>query len=953
MATKRVNQIVMAATAADFIAGRNGLIDTPEGTKRIPGNLLTFLGNVHFISNDDFLFALTDSKGRVVFAIKKDGTIDRVNDEILKLFGISETKVDKVIGKSLIDSVFASGVKIESNDDYLFVISDSTGRVLLSVDKTGHIEQLKDIQETVQNKIAGKTLVNTTFAESLQVIQDEQHIFAITDSSGRVLFSIDNSGQIEQIEEIKGIFQEKEVGKTVIEKLFADGVSVSYDEENLLVVSDSKGRVLLNITNDGKIPQIDEAVKEKVNVEPGFSLAPKFLKSLFSLSNDDNHLLVLTDKSGRVVLDITNDGVLEIEKQIPLISELINKKVDKIHGKGLIDERFDNGLSYEKKDYLTLIVDAIGRFVSGIRGDGSFDFGTKVNFLQGVNWSSENLTDLQKALAENGINLSARNQSDWSDAKSLHIQPPKLAIVNIEMLSALPQYKGDEKNGYIEFWDLNGNYFKKKITIDVQGNSTQWFPKKNFAVDMFNDDWGGEEFSLKFGDWPEQDSYHIKAWWVDMFRGLGQVYYELLDEVWSYKRGPLNRPWMKAIVSSDRLTNRGYGCEYNYQPGDLNSRVDSGAKCHPLGFPVVVFYNGEFYGVSSFAMKKHRKNYHMDKKNYDQILIDGVLRANEFWSGENNINWASFELKNPKTLITMDGSEYDGDNPLELIDSSSPAWTNSKNQKNTQIAKNHIKALSNVMPQIEAAVTQYGVDSQEIIDLYNQYFDVDNLIDYILFSDVILDTDTGANNVLWTTWDGVKWYACPYDIDRSCGMWQGFLTGNTASALLVRQGLPTYYIGQNATFRAMLQTRYHELRDGGIFTQEHLWSFGKRWSDSIGIENYEKEFARWPQNIVNANADIDTDYWSIVLENGQPIMSQTGDWSSDTEYAVGDVAFYGPGNVNGLGTASGYYKFTCVAPNTNQPPIKTLKCKDSLWRLYAWFGFQLRAMDLYYNYQNN
>lgn len=953
MATKRVNQIVMAATAADFIAGRNGLIDTPEGTKRIPGNLLTFLGNVHFISNDDFLFALTDSKGRVVFAIKRDGTIDRVNDDILKLFGISETKVDKVIGKSLIDSVFASGVKIESNDDYLFVISDSTGRVLLSVDKTGHIEQLKDIQETVQNKIAGKTLVNTTFAESLQVIQDEQHIFAITDSSGRVLFSIDNSGQIEQIEEIKGIFQEKEVGKTVVEKLFADGVSVSYDEENLLVVSDSKGRVLLNITNDGKIPQIDEAVKEKVNVEPGFSLAPKFLKSMFSLHSDDGHLLILTDKEGRVILDITKDGVLEIENQIPLISELINKKVDKIHGKGLIDERFDSGLSYEKKDYLTLIVDAIGRFISGIRADGSVDFGTKANFLQGINWSSENLTDLQKALAENGINLSAKNQSDWSDAKSLHIQPPKLAIINLEMLSALPQYKGDEKNGYIEFWDLNGNYFKKKITIDVQGNSTQWFPKKNFTIDMFNDDWGGEEFGLKFGDWPEQDSYHIKAWWVDMFRGLGQVYYELLDEVWSYKRGPLNRPWMKAIVSSDRLTNRGYGCEYNYQPSDLNSRIDSGAKCHPLGFPVVVFYNGEFYGVSSFAMKKHRKNYHMDKKNYDQILIDGVLRTNEFWSGENNINWTSFELKNPKTLITMDGSKYDGDNPLELIDSSSSAWTNSKNQKNTQKTKNYIKAFSNVMPQIEAAVIQYGVDSQEVIDLYEQYFDVDNLIDYILFSDVILDTDTGANNVLWTTWDGVKWYACPYDLDRSCGIWQGFATGNAASALLVRQGLPTYYIGQNATFRAMLQARYHELRDGGIFTQEHLWSFGKRWSDSIGIDNYEKEFARWPQNIVNANADINADYWSIVLENGQPVMSQSGDWSSDTIYNAGDFAFYGPGNVNGLGTASGYYKFVCTATHRDQPPITTLKCKDSLWRLYAWFGYQLRAMDQFYNYSNN
>ena len=62
----------------------------------------------------------------------------------------------------------------------------------------------------------------------------------------------------------------------------------------------------------------------------------------------------------------------------------------------------------------------------------------------------------------------------------------------------------------------------------------------------------------------------------------------------------------------------------------------------------------------------------------------------------------------------MDGSTYDGDNPQELIDSSSAAWTNSKDQKNTKKTKEAIEALSDVMPQIEAAVTQYGVNSQEV-----------------------------------------------------------------------------------------------------------------------------------------------------------------------------------------------------------------------------------------------
>lgn len=515
------------------------------------------------------------------------------------------------------------------------------------------------------------------------------------------------------------------------------------------------------------------------------------------------------------------------------------------------------------------------------------------------------------------------------------------------MSRALPQYKGDKTNAEIEFWDLKGNYFKKKITIDVQGNSTQWYPKKNYAIDLCNDDWIGDDtFSLKFGNWVEQDSYHLKAWWVDMFRGCGQVYYNLLTDIWKYKRGPLNIPWMKAKINSDRLTNRGFGCSYDYEPADLDLRLPTGATCHPEGFPMILHYNGDFLGIYSWSIKKHRKNYHMDKKNYLEILIDGVLRTDEFWAGHSSIDWTEFELKNPKTLITMDGNKYDGDNPTELIDPSSPSWTNSKDQKNTYKTKQAIEALSDIMPQIEAAVSQYGVDSQEVIDLYNQYFDVDNLIDYIIFSDVILDTDTGVNNVLWTTWDGVKWFACPYDIDRILGIWGGYCTGNQASVLLIRQHIPTYYIGQNSTFRTRLANRYRELREGGVLSIDNLMSYCTRWLDAIGFDNYKKEFDRWPNNIVNNNAVVNDEYWEIDSTD----IQNSGTWSSSAQYEIGDVCYYGAGNVSGYGSVCGYYKFTCKKQNTNTPPFSKLRCKDSLWRLYSWINTQLSFMDTFYNY---
>ena len=71
MATKRVNQIVMAATKQDFAAGRNGLIDTPEGTKRIPGDLLGVLQNLNVVSNGEYVYAILDKNDTFLFGDRK------------------------------------------------------------------------------------------------------------------------------------------------------------------------------------------------------------------------------------------------------------------------------------------------------------------------------------------------------------------------------------------------------------------------------------------------------------------------------------------------------------------------------------------------------------------------------------------------------------------------------------------------------------------------------------------------------------------------------------------------------------------------------------------------------------------------------------------------------------------------------------------------------------------
>ena len=49
----------------------------------------------------------------------------------------------------------------------------------------------------------------------------------------------------------------------------------------------------------------------------------------------------------------------------------------------------------------------------------------------------------------------------------------------------------------------------------------------------------------------------------------------------------------------------------------------------------------------------------------------------------------------------------------------------------------------------------------------SQYFDMNHLLTYYLFTDYWASVDQRAKNILWRTWDGLKWYATYYDGDTA------------------------------------------------------------------------------------------------------------------------------------------------------------------------------------------
>ena len=84
---------------------------------------------------------------------------------------------------------------------------------------------------------------------------------------------------------------------------------------------------------------------------------------------------------------------------------------------------------------------------------------------------------------------------------------------------------------WLEYFDHEGNYFKKKILLSAQGNSSMAFIKKNLAIDIFNNIEEDDTFVIKFGDWISQDSFHLKAYYTDTFRGRGAVSYMLYEQM--------------------------------------------------------------------------------------------------------------------------------------------------------------------------------------------------------------------------------------------------------------------------------------------------------------------------------------------------------------------------------------------------------------------------------------
>ena len=518
-------------------------------------------------------------------------------------------------------------------------------------------------------------------------------------------------------------------------------------------------------------------------------------------------------------------------------------------------------------------------------------------------WSQQP-TEYEQTMARMGL---AANDRDASGESVITMDEPRLAYVNLSEMGRLPTSKWTEQECWLEFHGA-GVYFKKRISIKGQGGFSIRYPKKNFSFELYEDDWSATT-DLVIGQWVEQDAFHLKAFWTDYFRGIGEIGYKIFENVVADRR-PF---WERGGYMQESL-----------------------ARCFPDGFPCILYVNGEFYGVYAWQLKKHRKNMNQKKHTATHIHLDGNLNNETLFHGI--IKWTDFDVRNPKGLLTANGAAYDGNRPNELMGRNSSgysAYTTDEKEKEARErsvqVKEYILQLSKYCPELETLEKRMNLGA--LRRRFEEQFDLESLLDYYVFYEFQWNGDGSLKNWQWFTYDGVKWLVAPYDLDQTFGLG---LYGVVRPAFLPQTDLttgPFYWLFKY--YQPEIRERYRTLRQSGALSEARVLPVMKDWYNRIGEEWYAREMQAWPESpcyceaICSRNWEVCED-WSVYAE--------VDNFSLSRQYKAGDICRY----EGRLWRATGMTKGTL-------PYIRNANV-DSLERLLSWVGDRLAIMDEKYDY---
>ena len=882
------------------------------------------------IESQEFIKAIVDAEDHFLLGIQLDGSIEWGKGIPAPI----RVKLQEIINQCQQDKT-----------DFLAAINAAKEELSASITA---------LQEGKVDKEEGKSLIEDEVKECFRIIENEEFIKAIVDSDDKVLF---------------GFYRATGEPYYPLNEMY----HVIQNEEYFAAWVTTDDKVVLGIRRDGQIlgeihavnalkQVISQLQSDLSSLQEEVGIIDSNLKELldiFSMQENPEYLAVETDADGNVLSATNSDGS---HYSCNMKSETIDAKVDKKEGKSLINEDVADAHSTleDPEKRMEIVTDADGKVMSYRDSSGKkheHDMEVTNLDVSNLNLQGNSVNNIQDALKANGFDTKGKTDwSDWYDKhdSALELPIPTKAVINITGVNQMPSKKLVNDKAYIEFFDFAGNYFKIKAYLNAQGASTMADPMKSCAIDLFSDDWGGNEFEIKFGDWVAQDGFHLKAFYKDSLKSIQPICYEIGEQITSFLNVRSNR----FHISSDNVLIGG--------TGDMDNDV-SQAKCMPSQFPCEVYLNGEYYGLFIWSLKKNRKNYSMNKKDYTSILIDNV--GGMF--NEDSFNWIKAEIRNPKKLICVDGEEYDADTHMgELIGTDTVAGQQytfsklnaattgtdtfkvtsvgynaaNKDMVNTAKTKAIIEACQAYKSEVNSAST--NEEKEKIVE---KSFDVDNLLAYIIFCELTYNQDGWYNNAQITIYDKKVGYNI-YDCDSCLGKaWNGMLWTSSLSREIFDSNSTNPLFVIKSLYASEIGNVYKTLRDNGIITKENLNKIVDDWFDRLGTDALKRSVTKWnnsPSYRKPTNLD---EHWKPYIPLSKSELESINSYNAETNYSVGTIVCYGNGGYNNY-----YYK--CVKECLGSTPTTdgnyfTNGMYDSKERIKMWLEKRIDFCDILWNYK--
>lgn len=330
----------------------------------------------------------------------------------------------------------------------------------------------------------------------------------------------------------------------------------------------------------------------------------------------------------------------------------------------------------------------------------------------------------------------------------------------------LPQSKGDKKTvsvAYENQGDPTKNFSLNNITIDVQGTSSQYYPKKNYKISKLP-----KAYSLRT-DAPGEKVFTLKADYMESSHAHNTGLAKFVNNIYT-------------TLTPPQVNN-----------SNIRTTID--------GFPIAMFYKAtanstpSYFGVYNFNNDKSSDN------------VFGFTNGCESWEFCNNTSdrclFKSSDFSNSTDVLTDFEARYPKD---------------SKNYTNLQALITWVYGCYQ-----DRATTGVQTFKEECAE----HFNVDFLITYYIISEFFGMVDSRAKNMFLNLYTDGLWYPVFYDLDTAIGLNNegvnefGFDIETHDSIgtenVFNGEGSALWYLVEQA-YAEELEEKYNELRNSGKLT---------------------------------------------------------------------------------------------------------------------------------------